>query len=362
MPPAVPTPRLVLDADGRHPGRHLLALPEDVVPDEIEVLAVSRFTSARWERPPRAPSRRSSGATKAQPTPGVLRVGRLTTITGPFGLEPVTAQRLGLPAELVSAWVVDTPRERAETPALGSDRDGLRRAFGDRQPVREESRVLHWLVAVARRVGGAVRTEPGVVLVPEVDGALDLTVLCDRWVEPDTVLAAVRRVAPQGRADLPAPTGDSASRVSTASRTGHALAERPDGGIGVADAEERHRLHAEADAFDAHMVRNPPDPEGFGVLVDLGEDGTVSVRAETEHELPLVLHGLAWTQGEVVSYRVSWDSPDLAELEVEHPSDAHRAARGRAAGVVRSVAREVHSEVGGEIADAAGFLVDPVDL
>jgi hypothetical protein len=29
---------------------------------------------------------------------------------------------------------------------------------------------------------------------------------------------------------------------------------------------------------------------------------------------------------------------------------------------VRGVAREVHAEVGGEIADMAGFLVDPADL
>jgi hypothetical protein len=30
--------------------------------------------------------------------------------------------------------------------------------------------------------------------------------------------------------------------------------------------------------------------------------------------------------------------------------------------VVRGIARELHHEVGGEIADMAGFLVDPADL
>ncbi len=354
----IPLPRLTSWPENPPaPGRHLLLLPEGVVAEEVEVLAISRFAAARWDRPPRVPmSRRDSSA---QPTPGVLRLGRLSTVTGPFGVEPAVAARLGAPGDIVAAWPVDVPRERATTPAIGGDRDGLRRAFGDQQPVREEGRVLRWLVDVARRLGGAVRTDTGAVLVPEMDAALDLTVLSDRWVEPQVVLAAARRVAPQARADAPVTSG---GRLPTVAHTGQVLVERPDAGIGVEDLEERRRLHAEADAFDAWMVANPPAAEGFGVLVDLGADGAVSVRAETEGELPLVLHGLEWTQGEVVAYRVTWEPPELEELEAEQPSFAHRVARGRAAQVVRSIAREVQSDVGGEVADMAGFLVDPAEL
>lgn len=356
--PAIPLPRLTSwPQDAPAPGRHLLLLPDGVVSEEVEVLAISRFASARWERPPRVPSRRRDSA--AQPTPGVLRLGRLSTLTGPFGVEPAVAARLGVPGDIVAAWPVDVPRERAATPAIGGDRDGLRRAFGDQQPVREEGRVLRWAIDVARRLGGAVRTDTGAVLVPEMDAALDLTVVSDRWVEPEAVLAAARRVTPQARLDAPAPSGE---RLAAVTHTGRVLVDRPEGGIGITDLDERRRLHAEADAFDAWMIEHPPAAEGFGVLIDLGADGAVSIRAESEGDLPLVLQGLSWTAGEVVAYRVTWEPPELEELESERPSLAHRVARGRAAQVVRSIAREVQHDVGGEVADMAGFLVDPAEL
>lgn len=346
------------------PGRHLLVLPDGVAPDEVEVLATSRFPSARWERPPRIPSgRRASGAARGpapQATPGVLRVGRLSTLTGPFAVAPDQVARWGLPTDSEVAWVVDCPRERAEQPAFGGDRDGVRRAFGTSGPVREEGRVVQWLIAAARRLGGAVRVEPGTVLEPDMDAALDLTVLTDRWVEPRTVLAAARRVEPRARLDgAPAPDEDAAAGPAQA---GAALAAREEAGAGIADAAERRRLHAEADAFDAHMRANPPASEAFGLQVDLGVDGIVVVEVAAELDVPVVLAALDWAQDEVVAYRVRWEAPDVEQLESERPSLPHRVARGRAARVVRGVAREVHAEVGGEIADMAGFLVDPADL
>jgi hypothetical protein len=246
-------------------------------------------------------------------------------------------------------------------PRFGGDRDGLRRAFPDADPVREEGRVVQWLVAAARRLGGAVRTDGGVVLEPEMDAALDLAVLTDRWAEPATVLTAARRAAPHARIDGPGGPATDAAR-QPAERTGEALVARPVPGIGVQDAEERRRLHAEADAFDAHMRAHPPVAESFGVLVDLGLDGIVTVEVAVEHEVPTVLAGLPWTQGEVVGYQVRWEAPDVEQLETERPSLPHRVARGRAARVVRGIARAIQAEVGGEVADAAGFLVDPAQL
>lgn len=344
------------------PGRHLLVLPDGVAPDEVEVLAASRFVSARWERPPRVPSgRRATGAARgATPaaTPGVLRLGRLSTLTGPYALEPGQVARWGLPTDARVAWVVDCPRERATAPAFGGDRDGLRRAFGADGPVREELRVVQWLVAAARRLGGALRVDGGVVLEPEMDAALDLTVFTDRWVEPGAVLAAARRVDSRARLDAPA----GSARRATPQETGAALVARDRVGAGVDDREERRRLHAEGDAFDAHMRDNPPPSEAFGLQLDLGVDGIVVVEVAVEAEPPMVLTALDWAQGEVVAYQVRWAAPDVEELESERPSLPHRVARGRAARAVRSVAREVHAEVGGEIADLAGFLVDPADL
>ncbi|GEL48360.1 hypothetical protein CHO01_34760 [Cellulomonas hominis] len=349
------------------PGRHLLVLPDGVAPDEVEVLAASRFPSARWERPPRIPSgRRASGAARGpapQATPGVLRVGRLSTLTGPYAVEPEQVARWGLPTDSEVAWVVDCPRERAEQPPFGGDRDGLRRAFGTSGPVREEGRVVQWLVAAARRLGGAVRVESGIVLEPDMDAALDLTVLTDRWVEPRTVLAAARRVEPRARLEGdPVGAPDAAPDAAGPALAGAALAAREEAGVGIADVAERRRLHAEADAFDAHMRAHPPASEAFGVQIDLGVDGIVVVEVAAELDVPVVLAALDWAQGEVVAYRVRWEAPDVEQLESERPSLPHRVARGRAARVVRGVAREVHAEVGGEIADMAGFLVDPGDL
>jgi hypothetical protein len=345
------------------PGRHLLVLPDGVAADEVEVLAASRFTSARWERPPRVPSgRRASGAARGPvpaATPGVLRLGRLSTLTGPYALEPGQVARWGLPTGSRIAWVVDCPRERQELPAFGGDRDGLRRAFGAAGPVREELRVVQWLVAAARRLGGALRVDSGVVLEPEMDAALDLTVLSPRWVEPEAVLAAARRVDSRARLDDPAAPEE---RSTTPEQAGAALAARERVGAGIADPDERRRLHAEADAFDAYMRENPPPAEAFGVQVDLGVDGVVVVEVAAEPEVPVVLAGLDWARGEVVAYQVRWAAPDVEELESERPSLPHRVARGRAARVVRGIAREVHAEVGGEIADLAGFLVEPADL
>jgi hypothetical protein len=347
------------------PGRHLLVLPEGVAPDEVEVLAASRFLSARWERPPRVPSgRRATGAARgAVPaaTAGVLRLGRLSTLTGPYALEPGQVARWGLPTDVRVAWVVDCPRERATSPAFGGDRDGLRRAFGTAGPVREELRVVQWLVAVARRLGGALRVDGGVVLEPEMDAALDLAVLTHRWVEPGDVLAAARRVDSRARLDEPAAPAPVAGRA-TPQETGAALVARDRVGAGVTDPDERRRLHAEGDAFDAHMRENPPPSEAFGLQIDLGVDGIVVVEVAVEAEPPMVLAALDWARGEVIGYHVRWAAPDVEELESERPSLPHRVARGRAARVVRSVAREVHAEVGGEIADLAGFLVDPADL
>lgn len=373
LPPLPEVPDATRPGASLPPGRHLLALPDGIGADEVEVLALSRFPAARWEQPARLPTgRRTTGAARgAVPTatPGVLRLGRLSTLTGPYALESARASRLGLPASSAVAFVVDCPRERAVTPRFGGDRDGLRRAFPDADPVREEGRVVQWLVAAARRLGGAVRTESGAVLEPEMDAALDLAVLTDRWAEPATVLAAARRAAPHARIDGPGGAdgaGGSTTRASTsphpAERAGEVPVAREIPGIGIGDAEERRRLHAEADAFDAHMRAHPPVAESFGVLVDLGLDGIVTVEVAVEHELPVVLAGLPWTQGEVVGYQVRWEAPDVEQLETERPALPHRVARGRAARVVRGIARAIQAEVGGEVADMAGFLVDPAQL
>lgn len=364
--------------------RHILALPADVAADEVEVLAVSRFANARWEETPQdtlqprgiigpmtaALGIRSVGSATI-PT-RTLRLARLSTLNGPFRMETVDAVSLGLPTTSTLAYVLVCPRERGEKPYPGGDRDGLKRAFPDGMPIREEERVLQWMVAAARRLGGSVRTgENGTVLTPDVDSAIDLTVLSDSWLEPAEALAVVQSVLPRARLSEatstwtgPAPgvgrdaTGRPGWVAEAGGRGLSAALERH----GVADEAERRRLMDEASAYDELMLAVPPVPEAYGVLVDLGHDGMLSVEAGVETTLPPLMRDLPWTQGSVVAYRVHWEPPFIEELEAERPSFEHRVARSRAAPLVQAVARVVHAAIGGEIADEADFLVDPEDV
>ncbi len=377
-------PRLPLD-DVTTGERHLLALPEGVEPDEVEVLAASRFRNVRWEEAAAPESTTRTGVLPAvtaalgiravgrqAPAPRALRLARLSSLAGPYRLDAHDAIALGLPASSVMAWVLQAPRERGERPWPGGDRDGFKRAFPDGLPVREEERVLQWLVAAARRLGGAVRTQTGVVLTPDPDAATDLTVLTDRWLEPADVLAVVQRVQPRAYLSVATPGTWRGPTVLAGRGSQGAVGGAPEAGgsglraalevHGVTDADERRRLMAEADAFDELTLASPPPAEAFGVLVDLGVDGMLAVEVSACEQLPPLMEGLAWTKSGVVSYRVRWEPFEIEQIEQEKPSLPHRVARSRSAPLVASVAKVLQGAVGGEVADEADFLVDPADL
>ncbi|HEY5515818.1 MAG TPA: hypothetical protein VIK12_06385 [Pengzhenrongella sp.] len=334
---------------------HLLVLPEGIGADEVEALAVSRFSAAGWDTSVAA-VHGSFGGRKSRGTDAqrVLRLSRHSRLVGPYALGPGDAARLGVPASSVSVFVVETPHERGDAPYPGGDRDGLNRAFPEATPVRDEERVVQWLVAAARRLGGAVRIAPsGVVLMPEVEAAIDLTVYSDVWLEPPAALAVVQRVTPRARLAMdpvpwtgpPPGTGERAVLGTT----------------GLADAVRRN-LHAEADAFDVAALSAPDELTGYGVQADLGIDGLLALEVSGEDTIPLVLSALPWAGDGVIAYHVRWEAPDFQELELERPSLAHRVARGRAQPLVSALASEVYRAVGGEVADASEFLVDPADL
>ena len=375
--------RLPVDDPGLR-DRHVLALPPDVAEDEVEVLAVSRIANARWEERPQdtlqprgiiGPMTAALGiravGSATIPT-RTLRLARLSTLNGPYRVETGDAVSLGLPTTATLAYVLVCPRERGEKPYPGGDRDGLKRAFPHGMPIREEERVLQWMVAAARRLGGSVRTgENGIVLTPDVDSAIDLTVLSDSWLEPAEALAVVQSVLPRARLSEATSTwtGPAAGVGRDAGGRPGWVAEAGGRGLsaaleryGVDDEAERQRLMDEASAYDELMLAVPPVPEAYGVLVDLGHDGMLSVEAGVETTLPPLMRDLPWTRNGVVAYRVHWEPPFIEELEAERPSFEHRVARSRAAPLVQAVARVVHAAIGGEIADEADFLVDPEDV
>jgi len=377
------TPRLAA-ADPQLRQRHLLALPEGIESDEVETLALSRFGSARWEEAEEeAPQTRGimrpvtaafgiRSVNATMPPAPALRLARLSRLRGPYRVEAEDCVSLGLPPGTVTVYDLDCPKERGRAPYPGGDRDGLKRAFPDGMPVREEERVVQWLVAAARRLGGAVRIGgSGAILTPDIDAAIDLTLLADRWLEPSEALAVVQSVVSRARLSEPLHswTGPMAGAGRASDGVPSFLPEAGGRGLraalerhGVQDDAERARLFAEAAAFDEIMNVDPPRAESYGVLVDLAVDGMISVEACFETEVPPLMRTLPWTANGVVAYRVHWEPLLVEELEAEKPSFEHRVARGRAAPQVQAVARALHAVLGGEIADEADFLVDPADL
>jgi hypothetical protein len=335
-----------LATDGDVLGRHLLALPAGPGPDEVGMLAVSRFAAARWEES-------ESGLEGAR----ALRLGRLSRLVGPFPVTPGDAMSLGLPGATGAAWLLDCPAERGAPPGPGGDRDGLKRAFGGAMPVREEERAVQWLVAVARRLGGAVRIGgTGTVLTPDPGAQVDLVLYTDRWLEPSQLLATARQVVRRAK-----PSGAGNRYVGRDEPIDPRLAAHL-GRHGVRDEQERRRLAAEAAAYDAYMMSHPQPDVRYGIEADLDVDGILVVEVTGQDEVRLVRPSLPWTRGGLVAYRVHWEPAELVELELERPSLAHRVARGRAAPQVRSVARALHAVVGGAILDESEFPVDPSTL
>lgn len=348
--------RPALDADS--PAlrtRHLLVLPADVEPQDVEILATSRFPRAQWVptgEPTSGRSRRPAG-----PRAETLRLSRLSALEGPYAVDRGTANALGLPAGAGIAYVVQAPVERGEPPwPHGGDRDGLRRAFPDGLPVRDEQRTVSWLIDVARRLGGGVRVAgPGgpVLLVPDPAAAVDLTVWSDIWLEPEAGLAVLREVAPGAHLNLPSQEWGGPPRGT---------GERPVPGAEDLDDDERRALHAAADDQDLAALADPAALQGYGVLVDLGLDGMLVLTVDGETELPTAVAAVPWAVDGAVAYAVRWEPFELEELEAEHPSAQHRVARRRATRHVLAVARAVHGAVGGEVTDAMGFIIDPTDL
>ncbi|MBD5785122.1 hypothetical protein IF650_02915 [Cellulosimicrobium terreum] len=340
----------------RYQARHLLGLPGDVVVDEIETLALSRFAGARWDVAPDGTEPLVPPARVAAPgQPGVLRTSRHSSLTGPYA-----SAGSGLPPGTALVFDVVCPRERGEAPYPGGgDRDGVGRAFPAGLPTREEERLVTWLVAAARRLGGSVRTDvqdpagPGVVLTPDPGVAVDMTLYSDVWLDPNAAVALVGRtqtrvtLATEGRSYQGPPKG---------------ITELPLYPGEKMDPDVRRAIHARADDVDIEALTTGSVLDGYGLIVDLGMDGLVAVEIGGEEQLPLLLRGLPWASQGAVSYRVRWEPQDLVESQREQPSLDHRVARKRAAQVVADVTRTLHGAVGGEVADEAEFLLEPEDL
>lgn len=334
--------------------RHLLAVEDDVEPDEIEALAMSRFPATRWETPPEVV--RTKGVDRL--VPGTLRTSRHTTISGPYAPEAADGTSLGFDGPVGMVYEVLCPRERGAAPFQGGgDRDGLARVYSEAFPIREEARVASWLVAVARRVCGAVRFDLGAAgprfVVPDPAVSVDLAVFSDVWLSPEAALSVC------AAADASARLASTGTPWQGPPRTAGTVPVEADGPL---TPEQLAALHARAEEADIAALTAPRTLAAYAVEVDLDDDGLVTVEVSGVEQLPLVLRGLEWAVDGAITYQVRWTPDDLADWQRELPSAEHRASRTRAAAVVAALARAVHVAVGGEVVDQDEFLVEPDDI
>jgi hypothetical protein len=334
-PPADPGQGAVLDVDLAF-GHHLLAVGDDVDPDEVEMLAMSWFAHAGWV------------------ADRVLALTEDAVLTGPWQVDDAVRRSLHLGPAAAQVLLLRCPVLRGGAPPEQlAAADPLTRAFRDGVPYGIEAEALAFLLAAARRLRGALRAAgSGAVLEPDPENDVNLLLHSSVWLDPDALVATLRPVLPTVRlatelSDFVPPAAPQPPEVS---------------GVEPLDEGERAWLHAEADAFDEAALSGPAVLDSYGAVAELAEDGLLEVTVAGEENLPLVLERLDWTASGVVAYTVRWWPPDEAAAASEAPGAVFLAQRGRARALVERAALALHGAAGGELTDESGFLVEPESL
>ncbi|MDR2722613.1 MAG: hypothetical protein LBB54_02620, partial [Cellulomonadaceae bacterium] len=374
-----------------HETVHVVVVPADVSPDEVEILASARFAAARWELAPVSAVRAGDVSRAGVGEVGVLRLSRHSRVLGPFVA----------PSGSDLAFAVVVPRERWEAhPHDGVvDPDGVAQAFPGGLPAREEDRVVAWCVDVARRLRGTVAVDvveggsgggvsslvaSALTIVPDAGADGALTVFSPVWLDPAACEHVVHGVessarlltttaaqpAPPALDDVPVPGNASTQSGVVATMPGMITDAAPTmvGGSVLPDAtgeltpEQVAFIQQASAAFDAEALAEPVTLDGYGLVAQDGRvPGWLSVEVGSEESavLPLPVRGLDWAADGCIAYRVRWDAPSEYAGQVDHAGPAFQAARRTAASVVVSVVRALWQACGGMIADDAGFLIDP---
>lgn len=281
--------------------QHVLALPPGASLEVLTALARTRFPAAKM-------------------VDGALRLSRHAHLFGPVTDEPLR-EELGFAADTPLLFALECPRERGEPPFLGlPERTGIARACPNGMPIRAEARVLNWAVAVARRLNGALRVTPSqIILRPDIESSVDLTVLSQVWLDPD----AAQKV--------------------------------------VATALPHVDFHRRAIPSAGHGTGEVEPSEAYGLGADLGADGRLDVLIGIAEDMPPAL-GSLWSQAAVISYQIRWTPVEIEDLELEEPPLETRIARRRAFDLTTRIAARVHEAIGGYVLDDDWFLVDPSEL
>lgn len=338
-----------LDAEARERlTRHhvLLVSPETAPPELIATLVRARIDDAALD------------------ILGQARVGRQSTISGPFALDDEATGQLGAPAGLTDAYLLEAPMER--------DKDGFEafvdplqmamwmRAFPGGPPYREEGDLVGLGLDLARRVGGAVRVAgTGIVMTPDPTRNVELTIWSPYWVDPEELLGLVAPVLPGAHLDEGRPHDDPDQTDETPWDV-DPLDPVADDLENALTPDLMQRLEDVAYATDVWAQTEMAPTDGYAIV---GEGGLVlGVQVETgvPHWVVQQLADLPDVPTDrLVTYDIRWWPEDLGQLHLEQPTAAHRIARTMVGVTIRDVARVVSEAVYGVVVDAAGFHVPP---
>lgn len=280
-----------------------------VVPPDADVLALSAawFPQAAWLREPESAeeaarrSRPVSGARfrgmvqEVAPLTGVLGLDWDLHLLGPSEVDPADARAAGLPPAATMVLDVATTAPRPES---GPSSPDVASAL--------DPRLAGWLVAAARRAGGAVLAPDGSATVPVHGGTPELAVFSAHAIAPGVLVAALHQAGADARVDS---------------------APGPDEGIA---------------------------PYELSLVTEY--DGTVRVSFARAAELPLALTRVPWRDYGPFRYRVHREAPEGYGGPGAEGLD--RIARQRCGPLQARAARAVRSVTGGTLVEGDGFLVD----
>ena len=302
---------------------HLLALPRSrgVARPGIEALATAWFPEAGWvSEPSSGPAERPMAGARFRGVvpddvrrPGVLRLTEGVEVVGPFVVPAPQSLALDLASSVAELWAVRVAhRSRDRLPAEVDDRDGLARVFAAGLPDDVELRVLRWMVAAARKVGGTLFVDGAVPLAPEPAAAVDLTLYSAQALTPDAALGSLQTVVPGARV--------------------------------------------------VEVVERPDRLVDYALDGETAYDGALRVVVRKVDVVPAVLGALDWREYGPFAYRMSWVPADPYELEVEEPSGLHLIARSRMRASVARLASVLQGRAVGVLVDDGGFEVTSAEV
>lgn len=340
-----------LDGDelARLGAAHLVLVPVDTDPELVDRLVRQRSEHARLLET------------------GSGWLGRSSSITGPYPLNPGDAAALHVPEHWQLAYAVEAPPERDPRAFEDIGDPQLKawwmRAFPTGKPFREEGEAVDLAIALARHVGGAFRPAGSTLtIVPDPQRGVDLTVWSTTPLGPLPMQLVVQGVLPGARLQGEEQSDWRVRPISTDTQPWTIDVHDPatlDAAEALTD-ERRAEIEDASRQHDAHALAHDEGLDGYAIT---GRDD-VLLEAMAEDAVP------RWVEQRlgadptdmIVTFAVRWVPANLTLQEAEELSPILRRERDLAHQRVRAVTRAVVEAVQGIVTDSDGFEVDRYSL